>query len=200
MIAIVGEIVRDTGEQILIFLTRKQIAVGQGFLAEFGQQRIAAFIDLHVETAIENLLAVFLGRLRSNGRNRAGKSFARGFLNQLFATVVGLVHGDRLLLGGGLVDSVVRIQIQCHRRVVPALEIHRLPRRLSVPPAHDRAAHVPLVFESAGLSSHLAILCGSRVKTYPAFPHSPGVKAASPYMGSKPPIARSCGYPRYPDY
>ena len=200
MIAIVGEIVRDTGEQILIFLTRKQIAVGQGFLAEFGQQRIAAFIDLHVETAIENLLAVFLGRLRSNGRNRAGKSFARGFLNQLFATVVGLVHGDRLLLGGGLVDSVVRIQIQCHRRVVPALEIHRQPRRSKCLTGSPATLRVPLVFESARPVPCLAISSRRGVGIYPHSPHSPALSKGVPDMGSMPSKARSCGSPWQSDH
>ena len=50
----VSEVIGNAREEVLVLLARKQVAVFQRFLAEFGQQRVAALVDLHVEPAIEH--------------------------------------------------------------------------------------------------------------------------------------------------
>ena len=194
MFGIVGEIIGHTRKQVLVAFTRQQVTIGQRFLAEFGQQRIAALVGLHVEPAIEHLLAVMFGRFRGRAGDRAGQRLASGVLHQIFAALVRPVHGDRFLIRGGFGGGVVLcFDIQCHRRVVPAFEIHRQPRHCGAPPVCRCSPDVPLVFESARRASHLAKLRRSRAETYPVFPHNPGLGGTHPIWGALPPKARSCG-------
>ncbi len=75
MVLVVGIGRSDAGEQILIFLAGKQIAVAQRLLAEFGQQRIAARIGRDVERAGVDRLA---GARRPGDRNIIRADIARG--------------------------------------------------------------------------------------------------------------------------
>ena len=201
MIGIVGEIIGHAREQVLVLLARKQVTIGQRFLAEFGQQRIAAFVDLHVETAIEHLLAVFLGGSGRGAGDRAGQCLACRVLHQLVAALVRLVHCDCLRLCGRFGGNVVlRVDIQCHRRVVPALEIHRQPRRSKCLTGSPATLRVPLVFESARPVPCLAISSRRGVGIYPHSPHSPALAKGVPDMGSMPSKARSCGSPWQSDH
>jgi hypothetical protein len=52
----------DPGEQVLVALTRKQVAVLQRLLAEFGQERVARRVGDDREAALVNRLAVLPGR------------------------------------------------------------------------------------------------------------------------------------------
>ncbi len=61
MLGIVGIGRGDAGEEILVGFAGQEIAVAQGFLAELGQLFVAAVIDLDVESALRDLLAVALG-------------------------------------------------------------------------------------------------------------------------------------------
>ena len=49
---IIGIGIGDPGEQILIALPGKQVAIVQRFLPEIGQQRIAGVIDLNREAPV----------------------------------------------------------------------------------------------------------------------------------------------------
>ena len=177
MFGIVGEVIGHTREQVLVAFARQQVTIGQRFLAEFGQQRIAALVGLHVEAAIEHLLAVMLDRFRGRAGDRAGQRLARRCLDQFVTALVRLVHGDRFLFGGGFGRGVLCVEIQCHRRIVPALEIHRVPRRLSAP----RAAIRPPAFR----------LCSSRRDHCPAYQFcvAPGRKLF-PFFPTAMPLGR----------
>ena len=67
MILVIGIGGRDAGEQVLIALAGQQIAVVQRFLAEIGQQRITAVINLDREAALMDGLGI-VDRLGSGSR------------------------------------------------------------------------------------------------------------------------------------
>ncbi len=93
MVLIIGIGRRDAGKQILIIFARQQIAVLQRVLAEFGQQRIAAFVGDDIEPAHVDRLAVAL-RLFIR-RVGVGRSFGFGPLALLGA---GFCTGSSLVI------------------------------------------------------------------------------------------------------
>ena len=98
MLCIIGIGIRNAREEILKLFVRQQIAVGQRFLAEFGQERIARFINLDVKAAIIDLLGIdILGRLCGLSHS-ASKCLARLFSDQLFAAFILLIHCHSLCL------------------------------------------------------------------------------------------------------
>ena len=71
--------IRHAGEQILIVFAGQQIAIGQGFLAEFGEIGIARVVGGDGEAPVVDLLAigrVGLGGFGHGAAHRIGKHLA----------------------------------------------------------------------------------------------------------------------------
>ena len=135
---VIGIGIRHAGEQILIGFAGQEVTVGQGFLAEIGQQRIADGVGADQEAAVVNLLAVNHGVLGGFGHRAThgiGQHFTRLGGDQRVGTGIGRLHGHSPFVSLGLFipcgQRIRRtgIQLVRHitRHVVARLEIHLKP-------------------------------------------------------------------------
>ena len=160
MVLIVGIGCGDAGKQVLITLTRQQVAVVQRVLAEIGQQGIAIMIDDNFKTAVMDRLGVACRLYRSG--QRADQRLGAQLFHQSFATGVAL----RLTRWGAFCQSCFYFG---HARLVSVPEIHVLPLSILSLAGEMPRPDVPLSFESGGACQSYSNEWNETRKTYPGF-------------------------------